>query len=105
MSRAELIFLLLSTREVHWPKVLHLPCQQHTCTKKNSHCHSLAPLPQGVSGYAELLYSITDNDQLFRDGSLKPTNNFISSMTQVVQPIAAITGRGSDKDHILKRLE
>jgi hypothetical protein len=41
------------------------------------------PPRQGITGYAELLYSITDNDQLFRDGSLKPTETFINSMTQV----------------------
>ena len=50
---------------------------------------------QGQTGYAELLYSITDNDQLFRDGALTPTSSFFSSMTKVVkvprphQPVAA----------------
>ena len=47
---------------------------------------ALSPRAQGKTGYAELLYSITDNDQLFRDGSLEPTESFISSMTQVPAP-------------------
>ena len=38
---------------------------------------------QGATGYADLLYSITDNDQLFRDGGLLSTDTFIDSMTQV----------------------
>ncbi len=50
-----------------------------------SHCFSYAVVRQGMTGYAELLYSITDNDQLFRDGSLEPTESFISSMTQVTR--------------------
>ncbi len=34
-------------------------------------------------GYADLLFSITDNDQLFRDGGMRPTDAFVDSMTQV----------------------
>jgi hypothetical protein len=47
-----------------------------------------------MTGYAELLYSITDNDQLFRDGSLESTESFISSMTQVRGP-----ANGRHHDH------
>ena len=43
---------------------------------------------QGMTGYAELLYSITDNDQLFRDGSLEPTSGFLDSMTRVRRLLA-----------------
>ncbi len=67
-----------------------------------SPCHPDAPPSQDVTGYAELLYSITDNDQLFREGSLEPTQNFIGSMTQVAQ--AAITGVFSDGDHMIQSL-
>jgi hypothetical protein len=48
---------------------------------------------QGITGYAELLYSITGNDLLFRDGSLEPTTSFISAMTLVGCPADCITDR------------
>ncbi len=38
---------------------------------------------QGLTGFAELLYSITDNDKLFRNSSLTSTDSFINSMSQV----------------------
>jgi hypothetical protein len=39
---------------------------------------------QGVSGFAELLYSLTENSKLFRDNDLKRTEDFIDGMTKSV---------------------
>jgi hypothetical protein len=42
---------------------------------------------QGSVGFADLLFSITDNDFIFRDGGMMATSNFFDSLTQTVSLI------------------